>query len=128
MRPVGCLLACLIVLSAGVMAADERDSLIQARTLYNEGKYAAAVTAAEKARLAPAQADSADLIAARAYLEQFRQTSSQADLSSARQRLRRINPSRFSPAERLEFIVGLGEALFCDGSYGAAAAVFESVL
>ncbi|MEK7752368.1 MAG: hypothetical protein AAB654_10665 [Acidobacteriota bacterium] len=42
----------------------------------------------------PALADSADLIAARAYLERFRESAAPDDLTAARNRLRRINPGR----------------------------------
>src|SRR5437870_2841059 len=50
-------------------AADKRDPLTEARLLYNDRMFEAAVNAAEQARLVPSRADSADLIAARAYLE-----------------------------------------------------------
>ena len=53
-----------------------------------------------------------------------RQTTS----TNARERLRRVDPQRFTTRERVEFIVGLGEALFFDKAYGAAADVFESAL
>jgi hypothetical protein len=46
------------------MAAD--DPLAKARQLYNQRDFVAAVTLAEQARLVPARADSADLVAARA--------------------------------------------------------------
>jgi hypothetical protein len=49
-------------------------------------------------------------------------------LTSARERLRRINPKSLDLMERTEFIVGLGEGLYFDESYGAAAEVFETVL
>jgi hypothetical protein len=128
MRRVAWLLALAALESSRVWAADAPDPLAQARLLYNQGQYESAVTAADRARMTPAQADSADLVAARAYLERFRETSAADDLASARERLRRLNPQRFPPRERLEFIVGLGEALFFDRSYGAAADVFESAL
>lgn len=122
----------LIVLAAGVAppaaAADDRDALARARQLYNQRKFEAAVTAADEARLTPARADSADLIAARALLERFRESAAAGDLGQARDRLRRIHPERFVPRERLEFIVGVGETLFFEGSYGAAADLFDSVL
>ena len=38
------------------------------------------------------------------------------------------NPQRFGALERIEFIVGLGEALYFEEAPGAAANVFESVL
>jgi hypothetical protein len=49
-------------------------------------------------------------------------------LVQARARLRRLNPSRFSAGERLEFVIGLGEALYLAESTGAAAALFDSAL
>jgi len=120
--------AVLVALAGTAAAADDRDPLTRARVLYNERRWTAAVAAADQARANPARADSADLIAARAHLEQFRESNLAIDLGSARERIRRINPQRFLPRERLEFIVGLGETLFLEGSYGAAAEVFDSVL
>ena len=122
-----------IVFAAGlagapVAAADKIDALSRARTLYNQRQFEAAVSAAEEARLLPGRADSADLIAARAYLERFRDSAASDDLSNARERLRRLNPHRLPSGERVELIVGLGEALFFEGSYGAAADIFDSVL
>jgi hypothetical protein len=104
------------------------DPLARARYLYNQRQYDAAVNAAEQARLTPARADAADLVAARAYLERFRISAASDDLTNARDRLRRIDPQRFAPRERSEYVVGLGETLFFDSAYGAAAAVFDSVL
>jgi hypothetical protein len=120
--------ALLITFAATAMGADERDPLARARLLYNQGDFPAALVAADEARLNPAWADSADLIAARAALERFRQSAEADDLTSARNRLRRVDPLRFGPRERVEYIVGLGETLYLDGSYGAAADVFDSVL
>jgi hypothetical protein len=120
--------AFLLALAGTLRAADERDPLIRARVLYNQGRWAAAVTAADQARAIPNRADSADLIAARSQLERFREGNLAGDLANARERLRRINPRRFGPRERIEFIVGLGETLYLEGSYGAAAEVFDSVL
>jgi hypothetical protein len=109
-------------------SGEPKDPLARGRLLYNERKFVEAVAAAEEARLTPARADSADLIAARAYLERYRESGASDDLTNGRDRLRRIDPARFSATERSEFIVGLGEALFFDGAPGAAADVFASVL
>jgi hypothetical protein len=122
------MLVCLIASATGVWAADKVDPLARARLMYNQRNFEAAIAAADEARLTPGRADGADLIAARAYLERFRESEAANDLTSARERLRRIDPQRFGPHERVEFIVGLGEALYFDGSYGAAAHVFESVI
>ena len=123
---VGALALCILVVAATAGAAD--DPLAKARQLYNQRDFVAAVSAAEQARLIPARADSADLIAARAYLERFRDSGASDDLTNARDRLRRLNPDRFVPRERAEYIIGLGEALYFDGAYGAAANVFDTVL
>jgi len=124
-------LACLLAILGGghrTALAQGIDPLTQARTLYNQRNFAAAVKAADEARGLPGRADSADLIAARAYLERYRETAATDDLASGHDRLRRLDPQRLSPRERTEFIVGLGEALYFDGSFGAAADIFDSVL
>src|SRR5262245_9981904 len=84
-------------LAAPSAAAD--DPLAKARQLYNQRDFVAAVSAAEQARLVPARADAADLIAARAYLERYRDSGASDDLVNARERLRRLNPERFIPLE-----------------------------
>jgi hypothetical protein len=126
MRRIAAAAALLLVSIVPARAAD--DPLARARSLYNQGRFDAAISAAEQARLTPARADAADLVAARAYLEQFRASSAPADLVNARDRLRRLDPARFPARERTEFVVGLGEALFFDGAYGAAATMFDPVL
>src|SRR5262245_35896578 len=107
-------LAALLVWGAPLAAADRADPLERARLFYNQGEYDAAVTAAEEGRRLPDKADSADLIAARAYLEKFRQSGIAGDLGSGRDRLRRINANRLNAAERSEFTVGLGVTLYFD--------------
>lgn len=109
-------------------AASIKDPVARARALYNERRYDAAIAAANQARTTPARADTANLIAARAYLERFRDSAVADDLTNARERLSRLDPQRLGPGERVEFLVGVGETLFFDESFGAAADVFSSVL
>lgn len=123
-----CAMLCLAAAASSVGAADRPDPVAQARSFYNQRHYEAAINAAERARLVPARADSADLVAARAYLERFRDSATSDDLANARLRLARLDPQRFTPRERIEFIVGLGEALYFEESYGASADVFASAL
>jgi len=123
--------ALLVALFAGFAPASVEatdDPLSRARLLYNQGQFEAAVNVAELARLTPGRADSADLVAARAYLERFRVSAVSDDLTNARERLRRLDPQRLAARERTEYVVGLGEALYLDESYGAASTVFDSVL
>jgi tetratricopeptide (TPR) repeat protein len=112
--------------SSGLYAAD--DPLARARALYNARQFEAAVSAAEQARALPSRTNAADLVAARAYLERYRDSGASDDLTNARERFRRLNPGNLTPRERTEYIVGLGETLYLDGAYGAAATVFDSVL
>jgi hypothetical protein len=128
MRRAGLVLFLVLLAPPGVRAADKPDPLSEARQLYNQRQFDAALGAAERARLTSAVANRADLIAARAYLERFRDSAASDDLTSARERLRRVDPRRLDPLERTEFIVGTGEALFFEGSFGAAADVFETVV
>jgi len=122
------LLALVLAVPVAVRAADDRNPLARARQLYNMRDFDAAVAAADDARKAPERADSADLIAARALLERFRASAAPDDLVQARERLRRLAPDRLAERERLEFVIGLGEALYLDQAPGAAAAVFDSIL
>ena len=65
MRRLALLLVLAVSVAARAGAADPPDVLAQARQAYNQGRFEAAVQAADRARLVPAQASSADLIAAR---------------------------------------------------------------
>jgi hypothetical protein len=121
--------AVLAVLAGAPPAfAQPSDVLARARTYYNEGQFEEAIRVADEARLVPELAAGADLIAARSYLERYRQSAALDDLSHARERLRRLNPHTFTFREQLEYLIGLGQALFFEGSPGAAADVFASAL
>jgi hypothetical protein len=118
----------VLLASAPVWGADPQDPLERARLFYNQRQFDAALAAAAEGRFLPGRQDSADLIAARALLERFRESGAPEDLASARERLRGLNPQQLNSRERVEFTVGLGEALFFGESAGAAADVFGSVL
>ena len=85
-------MALLTLTATPAPAAD--DPLVRARLLYNQRQFEAAVNAAEQARLVPARADAADLVAARAYLERYRDSETSDHLSNARDRLRRVTLRR----------------------------------
>lgn len=127
MRFAAGLVVCTLALASTVLA-QEPDPITRARVLYNQRDFDASIAAADAARSNPAMADLADLVAARAYLERYRQTADEADLVNARTLLRRINPQRFDPRQRAEYIVGLGTALYFEDLPGAAAAAFAPLL
>ena len=127
MRAAATCIASLLLLATPV-SAQELDPLTRARQLYNARDYDEAIKAADEAHSLHARANEADLVAARAYLERYRQTVSDDDLTSARARLRRINPQGFDASERVEYVTGLGSALYFEDLAGAAATIFASLL
>jgi hypothetical protein len=95
-----------------------------ARQLYNLGKYDEAVKVAARLRADPAAHDAASLVLGRSHLERFRQSADRADLVAAREALREVRPAALAAREQTEYLVGLGELLYLDEAYGAAAEVF----
>jgi hypothetical protein len=108
------------------------DPLAWARQLYNEQKLDAAIQAALDARRAPATANAAAVVLARAYLERFAQTRVAKDLDDARVALKQVDEARLRPSEQVEFLVGLGQAFYLegclDGCYAAASEQFDQAL
>ena len=108
----------------GLVLGAQPAPLTDARRLYNEGRYAEAIDLAESAQAVAANAEVARLIAARARLERFRHASAAEDLDVARSALLAIDATRLSARDRAEMLVGFGEALFLEGTFGAAAEMF----
>ena len=112
----------------GPTASFPMDQLGKARTLYNEGRYEAAIEAAAKAQQEPLQRDAATLILGRAGLERYRYTADPGDLTRAREALRSVDAGKLTPRDRTDLLIGMGEALFFDEAYRPAADLFESML
>lgn len=125
MRPRLLWLACLLLLPAGAGAADR---VADARRLYNQELYELAIKAATDARTAGQAADEASLILARAHLERYRQTRDAANLTAARAALRDLDTTRLSERAHTEFTLALGEWLFLDDRFGAAAELFDAAI
>jgi hypothetical protein len=104
------------------------DALVHARTLYNEGRYDEAVSAASEAQADPLLRSAAGVVLGRAGLERFRRTADPADLTKAREALRSVDPAGLTPRDRADLVIGLGETLFFDEHYRSAADLFESAL
>jgi hypothetical protein len=115
-----------VMLASAPAFADDR--LAQARTYYNQELYELAMRKATEAEADRTVADDAALIVARSNLERYRQTHDQANLAAAREALRTIDSSKLSAEGRVELTIGLGEWLFLDERYGAAAELFDAAL
>ena len=121
-------LALALVLVTGGDAAAQRAELARARAAYNQQQFDEAVEAAQIARKFPATADAATVVLARAYLERYRQRANPGDLAAARVSLGTVRVANLDTRDHVDFLMALGEALFFDDEFGAAAALFESGL
>lgn len=99
-----------------------------ARQLYNEGKYDGAIRLAAKLRNQTSLANGANLVLARSYLERFRQSADHADLVAGREALREVRAAVLPSRDQAEYLVGLGESLYLQESYGPASEIFASAL
>ena len=125
MRFMSALAMALCLVAAPVHAAD---SLSDARRLYNEGLLDDAERAAREALRVAATAEAARVVLGRIQLERYRRTSSAPDLTEAIAALGAIDARRLDARERVELAIGFGQALYLEDRFGAAAALFESVL
>jgi len=116
--------ALLLVLASS--AAAQRADLARARTLYNERQFDGAIEAATLAQKQPAIADPATVVLARAHLERYRERANPDDLSAARVALGTVRVSNLDSRDHVDFLMALGEALFFEDDYGAAATLLES--
>ena len=122
--PAALLLTCFLV-PVDLSAADP---LAEARRLYNSGQFDAAEQSALEALKAPGMAEGARLVLGRIHLERFRQNANPAELAAGREALRAVDARALEPRDRVELTIGLGEALFLDDRFGAAAELFHRAL
>ncbi len=125
------LLAALLLAPSPVRASavtPASEALARARLLYNQQQYEQAIAAAQQAVGAPALADTARLVIGRASLERFRQTANEQDLQAGRDALRQVRGDGLSARDRVDLLMGLGEALYLDNDFGAAAELFSSAI
>lgn len=117
-----------LLLALAAVPAVAADSLSDAHRFYNAGQYEAAERAAREAIRSLATANRARVVLGRVQLERYRQSANPEDLASARDSLRQVDARALEPRDRIELTIGLGEALYFEDRFGAAAELFESVL
>ena len=78
------------------------------------------------AQQTPATMDAAAVVLALAHLERYRERADPADLSAARTALGTVRVTNLDARDHIDFQLALGEALFFEDDYGAAALLFES--
>lgn len=124
MRPL--LLAAALILAPAQLAA--ADLLAEARRLYNLQQYDEAERLAREAGENVATIDRARVVLGRIHLERYRRSADPADLAAARTALRATDTRALDDRERIELTIGLGEALYFEDRFGAAAEMFEGVM
>jgi hypothetical protein len=118
----------LLIVTMSVAATKAPDPLLTARRLYNQGQYDQALEVAQQAASNPSIVSSARLVMGRARLERYRQTPMPAELDTARQELRAVDPKAIDARERLELQIGFAELLYFEDRYGAAAELLDPVI
>jgi len=126
--PTALLLAVLLMVLTADLAVASRADLARALALYNQRRFDQAIEAAAAARKNPETQDVAAVVLARAHLERYREQVDPADLSAAREALGAVRATELEPRVRLEYLMALGEALFLEDEYGAAAHLFASAV
>ena len=121
-------LVLLIGASLPLLAQTARADLAKARTLYNQKQFDEAIVAATQARRQPDVADMAAIVLARAHLERYRERSDPSDLSAAREALSAVRATTLDVRDQTELILALGQSLFLEDEFGAAAEMLESGL
>ncbi|MBA3270015.1 MAG: hypothetical protein H0T71_05840 [Acidobacteria bacterium] len=105
-----------------------RGDLAKARGHYNLRQFDDAIAAATAARRTLETADTASIVLARAHLERYRERADPSDLSAARDALGMVRAAGLDDRDRVELLLALGESLFLEDDFGAAAEIFESSL
>jgi hypothetical protein len=109
-------------------ALASRAELARALSLYNDRQFDQAIEAATAARKSPETQDAGAVVLARAHLERYREQVDPADLSAAREALGSVRTEILEPRTRLEYLLALGQALFLEDEFGAAADLFASAV
>jgi hypothetical protein len=128
MRTASFLAVVLVLACPSLAAPAEPPALAKARALYNSANYEGAIDAASVARRQPPWADAAALVIARAHLERYRQSADPAELAAARETLVTVRSSALSARDRVDLIIGFGQALYLGEMFGAAAELFDTAL
>ena len=115
-----------LALVSALPVSAQRAELARARTAYNQRQFDTAIEAATLAQRTPATADAATVVLARAHLERYRERANPDDLSAARVALGTVRVINLDTRDHVDFLMALGEALFFEDDYGAAATLFES--
>ena len=122
----GLCLAVVAMLCGAAPAVAQRAELAKARAAYNQQQFEEAIAAALAAQKVGVTADAATVVLSRAYLERYREGANPTDLAAARAQLGTVRVSNLDSRDHVDFMMALGEALFFEDDFGAAAAIFES--
>jgi hypothetical protein len=127
LRRAGALVCCVLVAGLSTFAEQSgRTDLARARVQYNQRQFDAAIASALLARAFADTADASAIVLARAHLERYRERADPSDLSAAREVLNSVRAAGLDSRDQVEMLLAVGESLFLEDDFGAAAAIFES--
>ena len=121
-------LVALLITGTAAPVTASRSDLARALSLYNQRQFDQAIEAATAARKSPETQDAAAVVLARSHLERYRESVDPADLSAAREALGAVRTASLEPRVRIEYLLAIGQALFLEDEFGAAALVFASAV
>lgn len=123
---VGRGLVAVVLAAMAQPALANRADLARALMLYNAREFDLSIDAALAARKTPGTQDAASVVLARALLERYRERVDPADLGDAREALGSVRAGMLDPRGRVEYLLAVGQALFLEDEFGAAANLFAS--
>jgi len=109
-------------------SAAAQNGLAEARRLYNAGLFDQAIAAAQNSSESSRLPSATAVIVGRSRLERFRTLQDPQELDRARADLAAVNPMQLSPQERMEWQMGLGEALLLDNQPGPASEILSTLV
>ena len=122
-----CVMLGMVWLGLGGSAAAQ-NGLAEARRLYNAGLFDQAIAAAQNSSESSRLRSATAVIVARSRLERFRTLQDPQELDRARADLAAVNPMQLGPQERMEWQMGLGEALLLDNQPGPASEILSTLV
>ncbi len=127
MRAVTCVVMSALFVGGQAAVAVGQDEVADARRVYNEGRFDAAIAAANTIWQL-SRSDASAVVLARSRLERFRADGQASELEAAHDILQRIDPRSLSPMERTEWELGIAAELYLRDEFGPAAEILDRLL
>ena len=127
MRAISCVVISALFIAGQADVVVGQDEIVEARRLYNQGRFDEAFDTAQTVwQLSRSEASA--VVLARSRLERFRADGQSAELEAAHDLLQRVDPRLLSPMERTEWELGIAAELYLRDEFGPAAEILDRLL